>query len=759
MNFLRLAILLSTFIIIFFFKSAHPQILALNVFNYSTHETFIIHVQKPPKSTINMLTVEDYRNYHRSFLPTHTLASGEPRLIYSYHNAISGFAAKLTRDEAKAIEKVPGVLRADPDRALSLHTTHVNDFLGINHNSCFMRDTESAMGAIIGILDAGVLPTHPSFTDRGIAHPPPPGKWRGHCDFKPAMCNNKIVGAKSFNHAGKGLPFDFEGHGTHTASVAAGGIVKNADVLGNARGTAAGAAPRAHLAIYKVCHSGGCLASDVLAGIDQAIADGVDVISLSLGGPAIPFYDDAVAIGALAAIERGIFVSSSAGNSGPARSTVGNDAPWMLTAGASSMDRAILATVRLGNGEEFDGESSYQPIGFTSILLPIVYPGARGGSRVKTCSDGSLNRINVRGKIVLCHTGGTNTSIEKGAIVMRAGGVAMIVVNEEKRRCTVEAEAHVLPTAHVSTSAGGRIIAYLRTMRENPTAVILFKGTVYGNSPAPAVAAFSGRGPSAVNEGIMKPDIVGPGVNILAAWPFPVGPPVVEVGNVTTPTFNVVSGTSASAALLAGVAALLKISHPEWSPAEIKSALMTTADVLDRDGGPIADETLGAAGYLAAGAGQVNPTRANDPGLVYDIQPGDYVRYLCGLGYTDMQVSAISRRAVKCAVVDSMAAEDLNYPAVSVAMGTKMEKTVTRTVRNVCEEEAVYTAKIRAPEGVEASVYPEKLGFSEKNQSMSYNVYLSSGEVGGRRGSVGQGLITWVSNKHIVRSPLLVSFA
>ncbi|XP_020584927.1 subtilisin-like protease SBT1.5 [Phalaenopsis equestris] len=742
----------------FFFKLSYSQILPLTILNSTITsprlETYIIHLRKP--NSIHPFTAEDHLNYHKSFLPTSSLTSGEPRLIYSYQNAIIGFAAKLTSDEAISLEQNNGVLHIIPDRLLSLHTTHISDFLNLHPKSCFMKDANFGKGSIIGILDTGIFPTHPSFKDIGISHPPPT-KWKGHCEFKPAMCNNKIIGAKSFIHGQKDPPFDSDGHGTHAASIAAGWLVKNAGVLGNARGTAAGIAPAAHLSIYRACQSNGCLASDVLAAIDQAISDGVDVLSISLGGAAIPFYDDAVAIGALAAVERGIFVSSSAGNAGPVSATVENDAPWMLTVGADSTDRAIRATVLLGNGEELNGESSYQPVGFTSVLLPIAYPGARGGSRAKTCSDGSLNRLNVRGKIVLCHTGGSNTSIEKGAVVTKAGGVAMILVNDEMRRSTVEAGAHVLPTAAVGYNDGSRIVEYVASTA-NPTATIHFKGTVYGSSPAPAVADFSGRGPSAVNEGILKPDIVGPGVNVAAAWPFPVGPPALDAGNMTLPTFNMVSGSSAAAAGVGGGGPGVELSHPDWSPAAIKSAMMTTADVLDRDGGVIVDETLGEAGYFAVGAGHVNPTKADDPGLVYDLQPGDYVPYLCGMGYTDKQVSTITRQTVECSMFETIVAEELNYPSISVAMGSNMEKTVMRTVRNIGEEEAVYSVQIRAPEGVEVTVYPEKLGFSEMNQSRSFNIYFSTGNVGERRGTVAQGQLRWVSNKHIVRSPLLISF-
>ncbi|KAJ0967551.1 hypothetical protein J5N97_024468 [Dioscorea zingiberensis] len=739
----------------------HPSLLTIHgqisQINFSHQETYIVHVQEP-KNT-KLLSSEGRLNWYKSFLPWTTLDSGESRMVYAYHTAITGFAARLTRDEVKVMETKEGFIHATPDRTLHLHTTHINDFLGLNHGTCFRRDTSLGKGLIIGMLDTGVLPNHPSFKDDGLPHPPT--KWKGHCDFKPATCNNKLIGARSFKNGGKDLPFDVEGHGTHTASIAAGGFVKDAQVLGNAKGTASGVAPNAHLAIYKVCHSTSCRSSDVLAGIDQAMADGVDVISISFGQRAVPFYDDAVAIGALAAVEKGIIVSTSAGNTGPAKGTVENDAPWMITAGASTTDRSIRATVKLGNGEELLGESAYHPVGFTSIFLPIIYPGANGGSRAKACSDGSLNRMNIRGMVVLCHNTGTNSSVEKGIVVQKAGGIAMILINDEHQQMTTRAAAHILPAAHVSYSDGRKILAYIRRKTINPTATISFGGTLYGVSSAPSVASFSSRGPSSVNEGVLKPDIVAPGVNILAAWPSPVGPISLESppnSTTTPPSFNIVSGTSLASPLIAGVATLLRIAHPDWSPAAVKSAIMTTADVLDRDGVPITDETLHSTDFYSVGAGHVNPARANDPGLVYDLSGDDYIAYLCGLGYTDRQVSAVARRRVNCAGIDAINAEELNYPSASVMMGSNTEKTITRTVMNVGEAESVYTVQIKTPDGVEVSVYPEKLSFSEMNQSLTFSLYFSSGDVGARRGSVSEGHLRWVSNKHIVRSPISVTF-
>ncbi|KAH7691079.1 Tripeptidyl-peptidase II protein [Dioscorea alata] len=713
------------------------------------HETYIVHVQKP-KNT-KPLRSTDLLSWYMSFLPTKTLASGEARIVYAYQTAITGFAARLTSAEVKAMEMKEGFIHATKDRMLYLHTTHINDYLGLNQGTCLQKDTNLGKGLIIGMLDTGVLPNHPSFNDSGLPHPPT--KWKGHCDFKPSTCNNKLIGARSFKSGNKDLPYDPIGHGTHTASIAAGGFVKDAQVLGNAKGTASGIAPNCHLAIYKVCHSRVCGSSDVLAGIDQAMADGVDVISLSFGGGAVPFYNDAVAIGALAAVEKGIIVTSSAGNSGPTKGTIENDSPWLITVGASTMDRMIRARVKLGNGEELPGESAYHPSGFTSGFLPIIYPGRHGGSRAKACSDGSLSRINVKGMVVLCHNSGENHTVEKGIVVQRAGGVAMILINEEDQDMTTRAAAHVLPAAHVSYSDGRRILAYALS-KTNPTATIVFDGTLYGISPAPSVASFSSRGPSSVNEGVLKPDIIAPGVNILAAWPSPVGPLSLESpvnSTITSMAFNIVSGTSLSSPVIAGVATLLKTTHPNWSPAAIKSAIMTTADTLDRDGLPISD-------LYSMGAGHINLAKANDPGLVYDIIKDDYIPYLCGLGYTDKQVSAVARRIIECASIDPINAEELNYPSVTVALGSKAKKTITRLVTNVGESESLYTVQIKKPEGVEVSVYPKKLGFSEMNQTLSFSLYFSSGDVGAMKGDVSEGYLRWVSNKHIVRSPILVTF-
>lgn len=219
------------------------------------------------------------------------------------------------------------------------------------------------------MLDNGISPGHPSFRDEDI--PPPPAKWKGSCEFNKTDCNNKFIGARTFLQGlstGQG-PYDSNGHGTHTASTATGMFVERANINGIANGTASGMAPYAHLAIYKVCDKDSCADSDVLAGLDAAIEDGVDVVSISHGGSSLPFYNDRVAIGAFAAMEKGISVSCSAGNNGPAYSSLSKEAPWILTVGACTIDRSIRSTAQLGSGDKFNGEKIYQPRDFPSTPI------------------------------------------------------------------------------------------------------------------------------------------------------------------------------------------------------------------------------------------------------------------------------------------------------------------------------------------------------------------------------------------------------
>ncbi|KAH6755771.1 hypothetical protein C2S53_010033 [Perilla frutescens var. hirtella] len=699
---------------------------------------YIVHLESPADGK----SWEELESWYHSLLSTHENKSSsyrDPRMLHTYKNVFTGFAAWLSPDDVTALEKHDRFLHARPERVFPLHTTHSPNFLGLNTNFGLWKNTNYGKGVIIGVVDTGIFPGHPSFSDEGM--PPPPAKWKGKCEFNFTACNNKLIGARYFSRGINDTPLDDDGHGTHVAGTAAGSFVAGADFFGKAYGTAAGVAPLAHLAVYRACPKGSCPESDVLAAMDAAIEDGVDILSLSLGFPSGPFAFDAVALGAFTAVQKGVFVSCSAGNNGPSYETLENEAPWILTVGASTIDRKIVSTLSLPNNEEIVGEAFFQPKDFSTMPFPLVY--------LEFCDSKSLNQTNVKGKIVVCEMGGGTLDSEKARTVSLAGGAAIVLINQKKEGL-INSRLNPVPlsSAQVSNADGMKIKAYINSTSA-PTATLQSKGTIIGDKHAPIVASFSSRGPSLASPGILKPDIIGPGVNILAAWPVSV-----DGRTKTKPAFNMIYGTSMACPHLSGVAALLKSAHPDWSPAAIKSAIMTTADVVNLAGNPIEDQTLEAADIFATGPGHVNPSRANDPGLVYDIEPQDYIPYLCGLNYTDREVMMITQERVRCEGVSSIGEAQLNYPSFSVVLGKQVQR-YTRTVTNVGEANSSYVVRISPPIGVHVVVEPRKLDFVELHQKLTYSVTYSREESAAINVNVSQGSLTWASDKYSVRTPIV----
>jgi subtilisin family serine protease len=247
--------------------------------------------------------------------------------------------------------------------------------------------------------------------------------------------------------------------------------------------------------MYKVCTLEDCTDADILAGIDAGVADGCDIISMSLGGPSVPFHENSMAVGTFAAVEKGVFVSMSAGNSGPDHTTMENEAPWMLTVAASTMDRLIRSTVRLGNGLAFDGESVYQPNMSAAVLYPLVYAGASSTPDANFCGNGSLDGFDVRGKIVLCDRGNGVLMLAKGVEVLRAGGVGMVLANQFIDGFSTLAISHVLPASHVSHVAGAAILNYIKTT-VRPTAQFSSGGTLLGTSLSSPLVGQARRTPA-----------------------------------------------------------------------------------------------------------------------------------------------------------------------------------------------------------------------------------------------------------------------
>ncbi|XP_066358035.1 subtilisin-like protease 3 [Miscanthus floridulus] len=310
---------------------------------------------------------------------------------------------------------------------------------------------------------------------------------------------------------------------------------------------------------------------DIIAGLDAAVKGCVDMLSFSIGAySGMQFNYDPIAIAVFKAMERGIFVSCAAGNAGPDPGTVSNGVSWMLTIAAGTMDCTIRTNVKLGNGEEFHGESLFQLRNNSAANpLPLVYPGADGFDASHDCSV--LCGAEMTGKVVLCESRGLSGRIEAGQTMAAYDGVGMIVMNKAVEGYTTFTDAHVLPASHVSYEAGAKIMAYLNSTA-NGTASIDFKGMIIGSYLSPTVTFFSSRGPSKASPGILKPDIMGPGMNILAVW-VPSDSHTEFSNDGADLSFFVESRTSMSMPHLSDIAALLKSLHPDWSPAAIKSAI------------------------------------------------------------------------------------------------------------------------------------------------------------------------------------------
>ncbi|KAM0935452.1 putative tripeptidyl-peptidase II [Dioscorea sansibarensis] len=726
----------------------------------SETKVYIIHVAEP--NNTEFLHFTDRENWYKSFLPNTSLDSGDPRLLYSYHHVITGFAAKLTEDELEAVESREGFVYAQQDQAHILHTTNTPTYLKLHQDWDYDLWASASFGAgkIIGVIDSGIDPDHPSFKDNGMPQQPQQPVWNGQC-FWPNKCNRKLIGIRAFRHGWTPDPYDRNGHGTHVASTAAGNFVDDANVLGEANGRASGMAPLAHLAIYKVLynHNGKTvgMSADILAAIDWAIRDGVHILQMSLGAVSLQMFHNPVAIGSFAAMKQGIVPCAAAANEGPSPKKIANDAPWILTVGASSTDRRILTTVSLGDGTQFEGEGGYQPDNFTPDQLPLVYPGADDSGTTKQKDNRLVCNVNlkaydVKGKLVVCWKA-IFDPVAIGEKVKKAGGAGMILINTWMAGNTTSPEPHVLPVANVGFDVGKQIVSYLNSTA-NATASIILNGTQLGVKPSPAVASFSSRGPSKMNYGIIKPDIIAPGVNILAAWPGRVGPS--PTGSYSK--FKFLSGTSMATPHVSGIVALLMNLYPSWSPSRIKSALMTTAYTLDSNGEPIKDEYSGNANVYAMGSGHVDPLAATNPGLVYDLQYYNYVHYLCGTGMADYQVSAIVRVAASCSQINGIPVEQLNYPSFSVKLGTGNPVTVTRIVTNVGDADSAYQVEFDEPEGVNIAVNPTTLQFSQKEESLKFEVKFTVDGVPPPAGMTREGQLSWVSPTNVVRSPILVTF-
>ncbi|KAK3118682.1 hypothetical protein QOZ80_9BG0704040 [Eleusine coracana subsp. coracana] len=639
-------------------------------------------------------------------------------IVYSYKHGFSGFSAMLTESHARKIRELPGVLSVRMNQLHTIHTTRSWDFMGLPYNqpNGLLSEAKMGDGVIIGVIDSGIWPESLSFQDDGYGPPPP--KWKGICQtgdsFASGNCNGKIIGARWYaNDADKTQlkgeflsPRDANSHGSHVASTAAGNLVHNVSLHGLAPGVARGGAPRARIAVYKACWGIwsaqlDCSEAAVTKATDDAIHDGVDVLSLSL---APPLFVPAT----LHAVAKGISVVYSAGNSGPSAETVQNMAPWLLTVAATTTDRLFPTTITLGSGQKLVGQSLFTDVKEANRFQKLVL------YLNDMCNENQVNSTSIKGFIYTQHS--TDLLDICGVIAM---GIPCVAVNRE---------------------ISYQIYQYYSTS-QSPEAKISLSQTVIGKGvPAPKVAAFSSRGPSPMYPEVLKPDVAAPGVNILAAGP--------EIGNFKKfeVSYILASGTSMSCPHVSGIMALLKSLHRDWSPAALKSALMTTALVIDNNGLPLlADGTpTKTADPFDYGAGFVNPVQASNPGLVYDIDPSDYRKLFNCTSGSDIDSSCPT---IKRSLLD------LNLPSISIP-NLKTSETVSRTVTNVGQPDAVYKAFFEPPAGVDMSVEPTILVFSKK-RSLSFKVTFKAARK--IQGDYSFGNLVWRDeDNHSVRIPIAV---
>ncbi|CAI0443440.1 unnamed protein product, partial [Linum tenue] len=681
-------------------------------------------------------------------------------LVHSYSKSFSGFAAKLTKAETEKLSGHEGVVSVFPSQLRQLHTTRSWDFIGFPQTVA--RATVES-DVIIGMLDTGIWPESQSFNASGYG--PPPQKWKGTCQSSSNFtCNNfdsKIIGAR-FYHAGQDLndgetisPRDTEGHGTHTASTAAGNIVTHASLLGLAAGTARGGVPSARIAVYKICWTLGCSDVDILAAFDDAISDGVDIISLSVGGAPTDYFQDAIAIGAFHSMKNSILTSNSAGNSGPAAGTVSNVSPWSLSVAASTIDRKFATGVKLGNGRTYVGGSinTYE----ASRMYGLIYGGdalnRTSGSDSRSCGAGSLDRDLVRGKMVHCD------GVSRGDEQARVGAVASTMSLPPDTPLDA-AFSFLLPVSVLTNADSAQILEYINST--SPTGLIFKTRAIIDNS-SPHVIDFSSRGPNPITTDILKPDLTAPGVDILAAW-SEATTVTGQDGDTRTVPFNIISGTSMSCPHASAAAAYVKSFHPTWSPAAIKSALMTTAAIksaLMTTAQPISVPDIPDAEF-GYGSGQIHPSRAVDPGLVYDAGEIDYVEMLCGQGYNITQLRLVTGDQSSCssAATNGTAVWDLNYPSFALSsekLKTSVTRVFHRTVTNVGSATSTYTAIVNGPVGFDTiRVEPNVLKFKNIGEKQSFVVTVTAlVKAKLKQSGIVSGVLVWSDGSHKVRSPVV----
>ncbi|CAK8560611.1 unnamed protein product [Lathyrus sativus] len=461
------------------------------IFTFAQSDNYIIHMDLSamPK------TFSNQHSWYHSILSQVTttnnyLNSSSSKILYTYTNVMNGFSANLSPQDHESLQNSPGYISSMPDIPLKLHTTHSPQFLGLNPDKGAWPASEFGKDVIVGVIDTGVWPESESFKDDGMTEIP--SKWKGKlCQFNnsdhSSLCNKKLIGARFFN---KGFlakysnlsttnlndARDTTGHGTHTSTTAAGRKVDGASFFGYANGTATGIASMSRVAMYKTIGGDGLATpSDIMAAIDAAMSDGVDVLSISMGAQEVPFYEDTLAIATFAAIEKGIFVSVSAGNEGPLFHTLSNSVPWVTSVAAGTLDREFRGILTLGNGVSLTGLSLYLG-NFTATNSPIVFMGS--------CDN--ITELNkVKNNIVVCEEkNGTLLSIQINNMIA-ADVVAGVFISNIP---DINDFNNRIPSIIITPINGKIVQSYIKShnsKNSSSTASISFKTTGLGVKPSP----------------------------------------------------------------------------------------------------------------------------------------------------------------------------------------------------------------------------------------------------------------------------------
>lgn len=781
---------------------------------------------------------EEVKEYQKHLLQHHKKTAAKVNADASDHYTltINGFAAELSVTQAKKLAVQKNVVAVEKSQLHKVRQSST-DFLGMGSDrdgsggvwEAVGGTEEAGSGVVVGVIDTGIAPENPSFAGEELETDPSAstpyldgediiyqkadgGTFTGACQsgaqFMPDDCNTKLISAKYFvegfgpanigtpeTDGEYGSPRDGNGHGSHVAGVAAGNFGVEAAESETETSSISGVAPAAKIAAYKACWTGndvgttkdnGCATADLLAAIEAATADGVDVINYSIGG--VPAEDTVSAIerAFLGAVNAGIFVAASS----PGPESSANWAPWVTSVGTSTY-QVPQSTLVLDDVTELTGASVTVPDeGLEKAPLILGGDAARDvDADARACAPGSLDPEQVKGKIVVCSHDGAADPVAKAAEVAGAGGVGMVLLNTTATGDNVQARGYGIPTVHLPADDRKALRSYAQ--QEDATASMIGEAADPMQLPAPQLPPaagpenddveeestegatedaaeggtgetagqgaegspddIAGQSPEKAGEGgktpdpadedsneadaeqgsasapatIIGPDVVAPGTRILAAG---------ANAEDEDPVHTRMSGASMAAPHVAGLAAVYLGEHPNAAPAEIKSALMTTAyNTVDSDGDAVTDA-------LAQGAGHVDPGRYLDPGMHFPSSDNQWRSFMEGIGVGTGPEAASADRS------------ELNLPSITIGHMTGSE-TVKRTV--VSTGKGTYKPSVKMP-GFDVSVSPSSLKFNEAGQQKTFEVTFKRTKATDEGTSTGY--LSWTSKGGDgVRIPLTVA--